>query len=120
MDEMKKTVLTVISIVGGAFVVLLGIIGLCFGIATITEKTEPKPYQEIVEQGDLTTVYEYNAYDRLLSKSIYNSKTKITTVYNYLYETDGWGTDLVDIQVYTIDPTGKILNSSEVDLKWTE
>lgn len=52
-------------------------------------------------QGDLQITYAYNG-TLLVSKSVYDVSTGITTEYCYFYENTGWGAYIVGTSVVTI------------------
>lgn len=73
-----------------------------------------KPYQQVYTQEELKITENYDANDRLLIKEIYNTETKITTTYNYIYNENGWGTATFSkVQVFTVDENGKIISQTE-------
>lgn len=73
-----------------------------------------KPYQQVYAQEELNITESYDAHDRLLIKEVYNTETKITTTYNYIYNENGWGTATFSkVQVFTVDENGKIISQTE-------
>ncbi len=75
-----------------------------------SDERQPKPYQETYQEGDLSITCNYGADGRLLIKTTYNINTKVTTTYNYIYTSNGWGTHLVDVLVITVDENGTIIS----------
>lgn len=64
-------------------------------------------------KGDLQTTYVYHCYecDDLVSKTVYNTATKITTEYTYFYENRGWGRQPNGVNIITIQEDGTIIDS---------
>lgn len=72
---------------------------------------EERVYTEI--QGDLQITYTYSKDCILLmSKSVYDASTGITTEYCYFYENTGWGALVVGMSVVTIK-NGQIIDGLE-------
>ena len=114
--KIQRDIKTLIIILLGVVVILGSIIAFFAGLDWINQKSEerrPKPYQETYTEGDLSITCNYSASDKLLIKTTYNTITKTTTTYNYIYESDGWGTNLVGVQVITVDENGTIISHSE-------
>jgi hypothetical protein len=117
---MKKEIKNILLILVTAFVIGLCVFGIVWGSMVVgqrlyneTEQEAPKPYQETFNEGDLTITCSYSADDRLLIKNCYNTKTKVTVTYNYLYENNGWGVQLVDVKVITVNENGNIICQTE-------
>jgi hypothetical protein len=106
-----------VAIVASVIVTAIGLLfGICASIVWLDQKAEesqPKPYQEMYNEGDLKITCNYSASGRLLIKTTYNASTKTTTTYNYMYESNGWGTNLVEVQVITVDENGTIISQSQ-------
>lgn len=104
------------------WVITLGVIfGLGFGLWRADradkeweEANAKKPYQQVYTQEELKITENYDANDRLLIKEVYNTETKITTTYNYIYNENGWSTATFSkVQVFTVDENGKIISQTE-------
>ena len=98
--------LSVVMIFGGAFGIYQGAIKM----AEVRKANAPKPHQEVYTEGDLKITCDYSASDTLLFKNVYNTKSKVTTTYTYIYESNGWGTNLAEVQIVTIDEKGQIID----------
>lgn len=103
-------------------VIILGIlVGLGYGVWRLDQKEDAireanakKPYQQVYTMEELKITESYDAHDRLLIKEIYNTETKITTTYNYIYNENGWSTATFSkVQVFTVDENGKIISQTE-------
>ena len=114
--KIQHNIKTLIIILLGVVVILGSVVAFFAGLDWINQKSEerqPKPYQETYTEGDLSITCNYSASGRLLIKNIYNTTTKTTTTYNYIYESVGWGTNLVEVQVITVDENGTIISQSK-------
>ena len=66
-------------------------------------------------QGDLLLTYIYDRGNNVISKNVYDKNTGITTDYTYFYYEDGWGKNVVGVNIVTITKDGKIIDQSESD-----
>ncbi len=90
--------------------IFLMLISLC-GCSNCNECSERnKTYTEA--KGDLLITYIYSG-DYVISKNIYDKNTDITTDYTYYYENNGWGNNLVGMNIVTITRDGEIIDQSE-------
>lgn len=102
-------------------IILAVIFGIGFGVCHLDQKEDAireanakKPYQQVYTKEELKITENYDANDRLLIKEVYNTETKITTTYNYIYNENGWGTATFSkVQVFTVDENGKIISQTE-------
>lgn len=61
------------------------------------------------QSGSITEIYDG---DRLIQRSEYNHKTRVTIVYIYKWKNDGWGMYCEGIDVVTIDQYGNIISQN--------
>jgi hypothetical protein len=114
LQDLFQVVLPVVIIVGF-------LVGLGYCVWNVDradreweEAHAKKPYQQMYSMEELKITESYDAHDRLLIKEIYNTETKITTTYNYIYNENGWGTATFSkVQVFTVDENGKIISQTE-------
>lgn len=106
---MKKLILSLL-------IIILTFLFTCSGCSSKSDKdinkdtdTPDRIYTETTGLLDITYIYEDWA---LIEKTVYNSNTKITTNYYYIYFEDGWGCNLTDVKVITVDENGNIISQS--------
>lgn len=106
---MKKLILSLL-------IIILTFVFICTGCNSKSDEDISKDidvadriFTETQEPFKITYVYEdYN----LIEKTVYNSITKITTNYYYIYFQDGWGCNLTEVQVITVDENGNVISQS--------
>lgn len=113
IKEGLKIISLIVAVLMCAVIIFGGIFIILANAEDRLEEETPQPYQTTIVEGDLHTTCEYNAYDRLLFKTVYNTETKVTINYAYIYETNGWGTNLVKVQVITTDENGNIISQTK-------
>lgn len=113
LKEGLKIISLIVAVLMCAVIIIGGIIIIFSNAEDHLEEKTPQPYQTTIVEGDLHTTCEYDAYDTLLFKTVYNTKTKVTINYAYIYETDGWGTNLVKVQIITTDENGNVISQTK-------
>lgn len=114
LQDFFDVILPVVIIIGVMFGIGYGVWRADKANQEWEEANAKKPYQQVYTQEELKITENYDANDRLLIKEVYNTETKITTTYNYIYNENGWGTATFSkVQVFTVDENGKIISQTE-------
>lgn len=93
--------------------VFLMLISLC-GCSNSSNPNEDSKTVYTEEEGNLLITYIYD-YDDIISKNVYDKNTGITTDYTYFYHNNGWGKNLVGINIVAITKDGIIIDKFESD-----
>lgn len=79
-----------------------------------SDTTDEEEFIITETNGNLVITYVMDKYEYIvLSKNIYNTETGITTEYVYYYTERGWGPQLIDSRITTIDKDGTIISTEK-------